>query len=84
MTFTIRPDPALVGPRESYEKHTRELELQGQLEKSPTPRRVSELPINLSGGRSSQVLRRESIRSTGRRFHHELDANDHYERPIPT
>lgn len=34
-TFIIPPDPALVGPRKSYEKHARDLERQGQADDSP-------------------------------------------------
>ena len=34
-TFIIPPDPALVGPRASYEKQVRGSEQRGQLEKSP-------------------------------------------------
>jgi hypothetical protein len=35
-TFIIPPDPALVGPRKSYERHARDLEQQTQLVHSPT------------------------------------------------
>lgn len=35
-TFIIPPDPALVGPRKSYENQVHDLERQGELEKSPT------------------------------------------------
>lgn len=34
-TFIIPPDPALVGPRKSFEKHARDSEQQGQLGQSP-------------------------------------------------
>ena len=46
-TFIIPPDPALVGPRGSYEKDIRDSEQQGQLEKSPaseTQLRASDQP----------------------------------------
>ncbi|KAF9653799.1 hypothetical protein BDM02DRAFT_3182254 [Thelephora ganbajun] len=35
MTFIIPPDPALVGSRKSHDNHIRDLEQQGQLQKSP-------------------------------------------------
>lgn len=34
-TFIIPPDPALVGPRKSYDRQERDLEQQGQVDNSP-------------------------------------------------
>ena len=49
-TFIIPPDPALVGPRRSYERHTHDLERQqGQTDKSPASEALLRAP-----GRSEQ------------------------------
>lgn len=61
-TFIIPPDPALVGPPASFEKHIRELERQGQLEKSPTSETHLRSPDRLERGTIPRS-QEESLRS---------------------
>jgi len=60
-TFIIPPDPALVGPRESYKKHIRDLERQGELGKSPASETLLRAPDQLERGTISPPP--ESVRS---------------------